>query len=81
MPMTLVLENVPDELYSRLLAAAEANRRSLGNEVLACLKAALLPAPISAFERVTRARAIRQALPVGAFNAADTSRLRNEGRN
>ena len=80
MSTTLTLKNIPDELYGRLKAAAEAHRRSLNSEVLVCLEAVLLPQRVSAAERVARARALRQALPADAFNADDIARLRDEGR-
>lgn len=79
MSTTLTLKNIPDELYGRLKAAAEAHRRSLNSEVLVCLEAVLLPQRVSAQERVARARALRQALPADAFNAEDIARLRDEG--
>lgn len=80
MPTTLTLKNIPDELYGRLKAAAEAHRRSLNSEVLVCLEAVLLPQRMSVEDRLARARQLRQALPTGAFNADDITRLRDEGR-
>ena len=36
---TLTLKNLPDELHSRLSAAARRHRRSLNNEAIVCLEA------------------------------------------
>ena len=80
MTTTLTLKNIPDELYDRLKASAEAHRRSLNSEVLVCLETVLLPQRVSASDRVARARSLRQALQAGAFNADDISRLRDAGR-
>lgn len=80
MATTLTLKNIPDDLYDRLKASAEAHRRSLNSEALVCLEAVLLPQRVSAEDRVARARTLRQALPAGAFNAEDIARLRDEGR-
>jgi plasmid stability protein len=80
MPTTLTLKNIPDELYGRLKAAAEAHRRSLNSEVLVCLESVLLPQRVSVEDRLSKARALRSALPAGAFNAEDIARIRTEGR-
>ena len=80
MPTTLTLKNIPDELYGRLKAAAEAHRRSLDSEALVCLETVLLPQRMPVKDRLARARELRKALPAGAFNADDIARLRDEGR-
>lgn len=80
MPTTLTLKGIPDDLYSQLKAAAELHRRSLNNEVIACLEDALLPRKVSASERVLRARALRTPLPAGAFDAATIDAAKRQGR-
>ncbi len=80
MPTTLTLKNIPDELYGRLKAAAEAHRRSLNSEVLVCLESVLLPQRVSVEDRLARARELRKALPMGEFKAEDIARMRDEGR-
>jgi len=80
MPTTLTLKNIPDELYGRLKAAAEAHRRSVNSEVLVCLESVLLPQRVSVEDRLSKARALRSALPAGAFSAEDIARMRTEGR-
>ncbi|MCI5142319.1 MAG: Arc family DNA-binding protein, partial [Candidatus Electrothrix sp. ATG1] len=35
---TLTLKNIPEDLYTRLKAAAEAHRRSLNSEILYCVE-------------------------------------------
>jgi plasmid stability protein len=80
MPTTLTLKNIPDELYKRLKASAEAHRRSLNNEVIVCLETVLLPERISVEERLTRARALRNSLPKDKFQPQDIDSLKREGR-
>ena len=80
MPTTLTLKNIPDELYGRLKAAAEAHRRSLNSEVLVCLESALLPQRMPVEDRLARARELRKALPIAAFKADDIAQMRDEGR-
>ena len=76
MPTTLTLRNVPAEVYDRLKAMAEARGRSLNNEAIACLKSALMPARISATERIERARALRSELSRAKYNARDIDALK-----
>ena len=80
MPGTLTLKNIPDEVYERLKASAEAHRRSLNSEAIVCLEAVLLPGKMPPAERLARARALRGALMRGKFRAKDIDQLKREGR-
>ncbi len=80
MPTTLTLKNVPDEVYERLKASAEAHRRSLNSEAIVCLESVLLPGRIDPGERLARARALRSALRKVRFRARDIDALKREGR-
>jgi plasmid stability protein len=79
-PTTLTLKNVPDAVYERLKASAEAHRRSLNSEAIVCLESVLLPLRTSPSERLSRARTIRAALSPSAFRARDIDTLKREGR-
>lgn len=81
MPTTLTLKNIPDEVYERLRASADSNRRSLNSEAIVCLEAVLLPGRVAPAERLQRARALRAALPAKAkFKAKDIDAAKREGR-
>ena len=80
MPTTLTLKNIPDAVYERLKAAAQANRRSLNSEAIVRLEETLLPGRIDPGERLARARALRAALPQGKFKARDIDALKRAGR-
>jgi antitoxin FitA len=80
MPTTLTLKNIPDEVYSRLKAAAEAHRRSLNSEAIMCLEAVLVPSKVKPGERLARARELRAELKAGKFRASDTDALKRQGR-
>ena len=80
MPTTLTLKNLPDEIYDRLKASAEAHRRSLNSEAIVCLETMLLPGRIPAGERLARARALRATLPKRKFRLRDIDAFRREGR-
>lgn len=78
MPTTLTLKNIPDEVYERLKASAEAHRRSLNSEAIVCLESVLLPGRTEPAERL--ARALRASLPKGKFRARDIDALKRAGR-
>ena len=80
MPATLTLKSIPDEVYARLKASAEAHRRSLNSEAIVCLEAVLLPGKVPPAERLARARALRASLPRGKFRAKDIDLIKREGR-
>ena len=80
MPTTLTLKNIPDDVYERLKASAEAHRRSLNSEAIVCLESVLLPARVEASEHVARARALRAALGTVKFRDRDIDRMKREGR-
>lgn len=80
MPTTLTLKNIPDTLYERLKASAEKHRRSLNSEAIVCLESVLLPTKMTPKERLTRARALRDTLPQGKFQAHDIDEAKKQGR-
>lgn len=80
MSTTLTLKNIPEDLYARLEAAAEAHRRSLNNEAIMCLQTVLMPAQASTDEHLQRIEAIHQRLAGRYFSAADIDAARREGR-
>ncbi len=80
MPTTLTLKNIPDAVYDKLKASAEAHRRSLNSEAIVCLESVLLPAQTSPGERLARARELRAGLPKGKFRARDIDAAKREGR-
>ena len=80
MPVTLTLKSIPDQVYDRLKASAEAHRRSLNSEAIVCLETVLLPGSVSPTERLARARALRASLPQGEFHAQDLDKFKRDGR-
>lgn len=80
MPATITLKNIPDDIYARLKEAADAHHRSLNSEVIACLESTLLPARVSAQERISRARQLRQGIGPGKFSAAEIDKAIAQGR-
>ena len=80
MPATLTLKNIPDAIYDRLRASADAHRRSMNSEAIVCLEAVLMPTKLAPSERLARARELRTALPQRSFLANDIDLAKREGR-
>jgi plasmid stability protein len=80
MSTTLTLKNIPDDIYERLKASAEANRRSLSSEAIVCLEAVLFPSRVDPAVRIARARALRASLPTVKFSVRDIDELERAGR-
>lgn len=80
MPTTLTLKNIPDEIYERLKASAQAHRRSLNGEAIVCLEFVLMPGRMEPAERLARARALRHSLKTKAASARDIDAFKREGR-
>ncbi len=80
MSTTLTLKNIPDDIYARLKASAEANRRSMNSEAIVCLEAVLFPGRVEPAERIARARALRASLGNRKFSVGDIDALKRAGR-
>ncbi len=80
MPTTITLKGIPDEVYQQLKISADANRRSLNSEAIACLETTLLPRKTGTLEHVANARAIRLSLKQGAFKPEDIDKFKRTGR-
>lgn len=80
MATTLTLKNVPDEVYRRLTAAAEAHRRSLNSEAIVCLESVLIPSRVAVADRLAAARAMRARLPKLVVRRRELDAFKREGR-
>jgi plasmid stability protein len=77
---TLTVKTIPDDVYQELKSQAEKHRRSLNQEIIACLEqAVLLPRPDpDAF--LKEARALRKLFKGPPVTDKFLSRLKREGR-
>lgn len=80
MPATLTLKSIPDVVYERLKASAEAHRRSINSEAIVCLESALLSVRMPPSKRLARVQALRASLPQGKLRAKDIDKHKGEGR-
>ncbi len=79
MTTTLTLKNIPEELYARLKATAELNKRSINSEALICLETVLAPGRFTVNERIRRARALREQITTECM-ADEFEAFKQEGR-
>ena len=80
MSTTITLKNIPDQVYERLKASAETNRRSLNSEAIVCLESVLMPGRMAMNDRLRRIHALRSALPKGKFTAKSIDAYKRGGR-
>lgn len=80
MAATLTLKNIPDDIYLRLKASAERNRRSLNSEAIVCFEAAFMPTVRSSQERLQRARQLRAQLNAADFAPETIDQFKRQGR-
>lgn len=77
---TLTLKNIPEDLYTRLKAAAEAHRRSLNSEILYCVEQTLFPKKINVNEYLAEARRLRKKTAALPLNDDLLNAAKNAGR-
>ncbi len=76
----ITVKNIPAPLYAQLKTAAKIHRRSLNNEIIACLERELLPTPVSPHERIRRAQQIRTQIRPGTVDAQEIAQAIQAGR-
>jgi hypothetical protein len=80
MSTTITLKGIPANVYAQLKFSAEANRRSINSEAIACLESVLLPRKSSATVHASKAQAIREALKGTPFKPEDIEQFKQAGR-
>lgn len=77
---TITVKNIPDDLYARLKARAQAHRRSVNGELIHCLETVLRPRKLSAEEQLGRFRELRPKIDAQAISDEEIQRAIDEGR-
>ena len=80
MPMSIMLKNIPDSVYTILKSNAESNRRSLNSEAIVCLETLLLKPNISALERIARIEQLTSKQDPKKMATIDINKAKREGR-
>ncbi|MCJ8272145.1 MAG: Arc family DNA-binding protein [Psychrosphaera sp.] len=77
---SITVKNVPSRLYDKLKRAAEANRRSINDELIACLEKVFEPKSNSSQQHILAARNIRHRLDGFTVSDEDLKRAKEDGR-
>lgn len=77
---TLTIKNIPDELYDRLKAAAQAHHRSLNSEILYCVEQTLGARKIDVTDALAIAKALRAKTASHPISDNELDAAKNEGR-
>ena len=76
----ITVKNIPTQLYEQLKVAAQIHRRSLNNEIIACLERELLATAVSTEERIRRAQQIRAQFAFDKVNPGEINQAIQAGR-
>ena len=74
------VKNIPTSLYKLLKESAEANRRSINNEILVCIEKAVKSQPIRTEAVLARARKIRESTRDYVITDEELDAAKNMGR-
>ena len=80
MATTITVKGIPDELYRRLKAAAEANRRSINSEIITRIEQSLTSQRVPAGEVLERVRRLHASFGGRIVKLGELDDARREGR-
>ena len=80
MSVSVTVKNIPEELYEKLKARAEAERRSMNSEVISILGEALAVHPVKPEDMIAAARALRGRTSGGMIDEKFLKEAKKEGR-
>jgi plasmid stability protein len=77
---TITLKNIPSEIYEELKRAAEAHRRSINSEIIACIEQAVVSRPLDQDALLVNARRLRDLTAAHPVTDAELAVAKNAGR-
>ena len=77
---TLTIKGLPDPIYERLKAQADAHRRSLNGEIIMCLERAVSAARFDAEAWLAEVRTFREGLALKPLTDRELRDARQAGR-
>lgn len=77
---TLTIKGLPDPVYERLKAQAEAHRRSLNSEIISCLERAVASRPLDVESFLKGLREFREGLDLVPLTEKELRAARERGR-
>jgi plasmid stability protein len=76
----IIIKNIPDALYERLKAAAQAHHRSINGEVIAALERSLAATRADHEVQLASIRALRAELEIEPLDPAEIANAIEQGR-
>jgi len=76
---TITIKNIPDDLHEALKKKASLQRRSLNNEIIACLEASLRSLPVDVESFLYKTQVLRGQVS-GRLTNRELKTLKDEGR-
>ncbi len=80
MATTITVKGIPEKLYRRLKAAAEANHRSINREIISRIEESLMPRKIPASELLERVRRLHATFAGRTLDLRQLDGARRAGR-
>ena len=77
---TITVKNIPDELYARLKAAAESNRRSINGEIIRRIEKSLTPRKAPTGQLLARIGRLHDSFEGRTLTLEQIEEARHEGR-
>ena len=77
---TLTIKGLPDPIYERLKAQADAHRRSLNGEIIMCLERAVSATRLDPAAWLAEARGFREGLTIEPLTVRELREARQAGR-
>jgi plasmid stability protein len=77
---TITVKNIPDELYARLKAVAESNRRSINGEIIRRIERSLTPRRVPTEQLLARIGRLHDSFEDRTFTIEQIEEARHEGR-
>ena len=77
---SITVKNIPDEVYTRLKAAAQTNRRSINKEIIARIEESLVSHRLPAHDVISRTRRLHARFGDRTFSVEQLDDARREGR-
>jgi plasmid stability protein len=77
---TITVKNIPTDLYEQLKRSAEAHRRSISSEIIACIEQAVQSHKINPEAILVKAQRLREKTANYRVTDEDFSRMKRESR-
>ncbi|HZD55379.1 MAG TPA: Arc family DNA-binding protein [Anaerolineales bacterium] len=77
---TITVKNIPNDLYEQLKRSAEAHRRSINSEIIACIEQAVQSRQLDPEAILVRAQRLREKTAHYRVTDEGFSKMKREGR-